>query len=210
MKAIQLCAWRVVLAFCLLGASSAAAITQPGMLVAWGDNSYGQADVPLGLINVMAIAAGDIHSLALQSNGTVVAWGKYRNESGYVPMTVPAGLSNVVAIAAGGYHSLALQGNGTVVDWGVYQNGSQYVPFTAPAGLSNVAAIAAGRYHSLALQSNGTLVAWGGAAYGVTNVPPGLSNVAAIAQVVITVWRSRAAARWSPGAQSTGQPVPRA
>ena len=45
----------------------------------------------------MAIAAGDIHSLALKADGTVVGWGY----NGYGQTTIPAGLTNVVAIAAG-------------------------------------------------------------------------------------------------------------
>jgi hypothetical protein len=73
--------------------------------VAWGDNGSGQATVPGGLNSVVAIAAGDSHSLALKADGTVVAWGS--NGSGQ--RTVPAGLSGVVAIAAGGAHSLALK-----------------------------------------------------------------------------------------------------
>ncbi len=39
----------------------------------------------------------------------------------------------------------------------------------------------AGGCHSLALQSDGTVVAWGDNRFGQTNVPPGLSNVVAIA-----------------------------
>ena len=66
----------------------------------------GQTTVPGGLSNVVAIAAGGYHSLALKSDGTVVGWG----DNGYGQTTVPAGLSNVAAIAAGGYHSLALLG----------------------------------------------------------------------------------------------------
>jgi acyl dehydratase len=43
-------------------------------VVAWGDNSYGQTTVPEGLTQVVAIAAGVHHSLALKVDGTVVAW----------------------------------------------------------------------------------------------------------------------------------------
>src|SRR5262249_41559855 len=45
------------------------------MVVAWGDDSYGEADVPAGLTNVIAAASGYDHNLALQSEGTVVSWG---------------------------------------------------------------------------------------------------------------------------------------
>jgi len=41
--------------------------------VGWGYDYYGQTDAPPGLSNVIAIAAGYYHSLALKSNGTVVA-----------------------------------------------------------------------------------------------------------------------------------------
>src|SRR5262249_30056301 len=59
---------------------------------------------PTGLSNVTAIAGGESHSLALKSDGTVVAWGwNY-----YGQTSVPAGLSGVSAIAADGEHSLAL------------------------------------------------------------------------------------------------------
>jgi hypothetical protein len=71
-----------------------------GQLVGWGGDLYGQADVPVGLSNVVAVAAGGGHSLALKNDGTVVGWGKdYSHE---VPP--PEGLSNVVAIAAVGEH----------------------------------------------------------------------------------------------------------
>jgi hypothetical protein len=89
------------------------------------------------------MAAGGNHSLALKSDGTVLAWGY--NESGQ--STVPAGLSGVVAIAGGGDHSLALKSDGTVVAWGATGSAQS----TVPAGLSGVVAIAGGEYHSLAL-----------------------------------------------------------
>jgi Regulator of chromosome condensation (RCC1) repeat len=63
--------------------------------------------VPSGLSRVTAIAAGFRHSLALKSDGTVVAWGCNASlDSGQCK--VPSGLSRVTGIAAGDYHSLAL------------------------------------------------------------------------------------------------------
>ena len=125
------------------------------------------------LSNVVAIAQGAADSMALLTNGTVVAWGS----NNYGQTNVSPGLTNVIAIAAGYYHGLALTGNGTVVSWGMNQYGQTNVP----ADLSNVVAIAAGGYHSLALKSNGTVVSWGMNIYGQTNVPSGLTNVIAIA-----------------------------
>ncbi len=78
--------------------SSIAALTVVhSMVVAWGLNSSGQTNVPPALTNVVAIAGGGAHSLALQANGKVVAWGY----DVYGQTDVPAGLSNVVAIAGG-------------------------------------------------------------------------------------------------------------
>jgi len=44
-------------------------------VVAWGRNQYGQARVPVGLSDVIAVAAGDEFSLALTSAGQVVVLG---------------------------------------------------------------------------------------------------------------------------------------
>ena len=59
---------------------------------------------PAHLSGVTAIAAGLYHTVALKTDGTVVARGL--NCSGQT--TVPAGLSGVVAIAATGKHTVAL------------------------------------------------------------------------------------------------------
>jgi hypothetical protein len=40
-------------------------------VVAWGDNGYGQTNVPSGMSNVVAIAAGGDYSLALMGQPTV-------------------------------------------------------------------------------------------------------------------------------------------
>jgi alpha-tubulin suppressor-like RCC1 family protein len=143
-------------------------------VAAWGDNSTGQTTVPAGLTNVVALAGGRYHSLALRTDGTVAAWGENFGYYNYGQATVPAGLTNVVAIAGGYYHSMALRADGTVAAWGD-NNGGQ------PVGLTNVVAVAAGGYHSLALRADGTVAAWGWNYYGQTNVPAGLSNVVAIA-----------------------------
>ena len=121
---------------------------------AWGDNETGELGdntttrrylpVPVtatGVLagkTVVALAAGDFHSLALRSDGTVAAWGyNFFGEVGdntttnrQVPVAVnaAAGVSalygkTVVAIAAGGSHSLALCSNGTVAAWGYNGDG---------------------------------------------------------------------------------------
>ncbi|HZQ45592.1 MAG TPA: immunoglobulin domain-containing protein [Verrucomicrobiae bacterium] len=138
-----------------------------GTVVAWGYGGDGETNVPSGLTNVIAIASGGWHGMALNANSTVVDWGL---ETG------PA-LTNVVAIAAGADpNGLALLNNGTLVSWGGNDDGVSAIP----PGLNNVVAIAAGYGHSVAVKSDGTVVAWGDNSSGQTNVPPGLSNVVAV------------------------------
>ena len=65
------------------------ALTQAGLVYAWGYNDRGQCDVPEGLNNVVGIAADRSHALALQADGTVVAWGN----NNYGECNVPARLN---------------------------------------------------------------------------------------------------------------------
>ena len=141
-------------------------------IIAVGDNSVGQRNVPASTTNAIRIAAGSWHNLALKSDGKVVAWGDNNNGQ----CDVPANLSGVVAVAAGGYHSLALKANGTVVGWGADFDGQ-----ATPPPLGNVVAVAAGTWHSLALLADGTVQGWGDDSSGQTDVPPDLGNVIAIA-----------------------------
>jgi hypothetical protein len=144
-----------------------------GRVKAWGDDSYGQTNVPAGLTNAVAMTCGSYHSLALRNDGTVAGWGY----DVFGQANAPAGLTNAVAVAAGFYHSLALKADGTVDGWGGNSSGQ----LNGISNLTGVVAIAAGAYHSLALESGGTVTAWGYNNAGQTNVPPGLVNVCAVA-----------------------------
>lgn len=158
----------------LLSSNATLTVLPPvSAIVSAGDSSLGQRDLPVGSTNLLAVAAGDWHSLALRREGRVLAWGYNWNGQA----TAPAALSNAVAIAAGGYHSLALDANGRVWAWG----DNSYGQTNVPVGLGEVFAIAAGTWHSLALRTDGHIVAWGDNAAGQTNVPAGLSNALVIA-----------------------------
>ncbi|HZR20344.1 MAG TPA: putative Ig domain-containing protein [Verrucomicrobiae bacterium] len=192
--------------FCVavLLAQAPVCLRATGVVSAWGANDFLQAQAPQGLAGVVAIAAGQSHSLALKSDGTVQAWGL--NTEGQA--NVPADLSKVIAIAAGSNYSLALQADGTVRGWGAaWANSSQLSNVCAiaagwthalaltcqgnviswgsqnstPAMATNVIAIAAGNGQSLALRGDGTVVAWGDDSFGKADVPSGLTNVVAIA-----------------------------
>ncbi|HWV38532.1 MAG TPA: RCC1 repeat-containing protein [Vulgatibacter sp.] len=135
------------------------------------------------LDNVVAVAAGSSHSLALRNDGVVMAWG--RNNLGQlgigpgvsplevdpVPVDVPC---DVTAISTMNDHSLALCTSGDVYAWGA--NGSWQLGYQSPpigwspqqvANLTSpVVAISAGDDHSMALYSSGVVVAWGGNSKG--------------------------------------------
>jgi alpha-tubulin suppressor-like RCC1 family protein len=186
------------------GGGHSLGLASDGSIIAWGLNSYGQLGIgsitassePTAVTlpanrKAIAVAAGANHSLALASDGTLLAWG--RNSSGQLgnnsttQSTVPVAVTSsgvlsgrtVVAIAAGGAHSLALCSDGKVAAWGYNTYGqlgnnsttASSVPVVvtyssgALAGKS-VVAIAAGANHSLALCSDGTVVAWGRNANG--------------------------------------------
>lgn len=169
------------------GTSHSLALRTDGTVWGWGSDCYGElgdgvqepcppsnfetapVSVP-GLSGITAIAASD-HSLALESDGTVWAWGE--NQNGQVgdgthndrfgPVRV-SGISDVVAISAGNFDSLALKGDGTVWVWGfnwaVSPPREELTPVPV-SGLSGVIALAAGAFHNLALRSDGTVWAWG-------------------------------------------------
>ncbi len=92
-----------------------------GTVTAWGRNNRGQTSVPDGLSEVVAIAAGRTHNLALKEDGTVVGWGENFG-------AIPQNLGSVSAIAAGASHSVALREDGTLVTWGRNENGETVVP----------------------------------------------------------------------------------
>ena len=108
------------------------------------------------LTNIKAIAAGYDHSLALDKDGNVYAWG--RNEYGQL----------------GTGSSLGPEGCGGVYSYPNYQTGqteyARYSPCsTTPVkvpGLSNIVQIVAGYEFSVALKADGTVYAWGSNDYG--------------------------------------------
>src|SRR5204862_1978516 len=114
-----------------------------GTVAAWGYTNAAQTVVPSNTTNVMAIAAGFEHSMALLSNGTLRTWGN--NDFGQrVP---PFPLRNLVAIAEGKYHRLALRNDGRVFAWGKNTFGQA----NEPAGLNiGVVAMPFATNHSMA------------------------------------------------------------
>jgi len=143
-----------------------------GQIWAWGDNTYGQLNVPANLTNAIAVSAGERHAVALRADGTLIAWG----DNTFGQTNVPPSLTNVVAVDAGYLCSLALKADGSVAGWGY----GGYGQLNIPGGLKGVIAVSAGYVHSLALKSDGTVVAWGDNGNGGTNVPADITNAVAV------------------------------
>lgn len=132
-----------------------------------------------GLTDVVAIAAGQYHSLALRSDGTVWAWGwNYYGQLGdgtTIDRTTPVqvqGLTNVVAIAASSNFSLALKADGTVWAWGQNSYGQlgdgTIINKKNPVQVkntSNVRYINAYRNTACAVKTDGTVWGWGEQSY---------------------------------------------
>ncbi len=183
------------------GMSHTAALMSNGAVWTWGLNVNGQLgdntnlarNVPVQVVGaggagfltgVTAIAAGDSHTVARKSDGTVWAWGYNQFgqlgdgnltdsstpvEGFHTEGTTP--LTGVVAIAAGGFHTIALKSDGTIWTWGDNKSGqlgdgttvnSSHHPVLVnnPGGVL-FSGIAGGDAHTVALKTDGTVWAWG-------------------------------------------------
>lgn len=160
----------------------------PGAVWQWGSNALGWSSVipvPVeGLAEVVEISGGMEHSLALQSDGTVKAWGENTGgqlgdgsyTTSFIPVTVSA-YNKIIKIASGWFHSLAVLSDDTVVHWGNYSSsGSAAFPDLAPLDSNTplpiisfdpgVRSISGGGWHSMALSNNGSLWTWGANNFG--------------------------------------------
>lgn len=170
------------------------ALKNDGTLWAWGWDYYGQCgwDTALGDGNIpfpvgtdsdwSVIGAGDDHSLAIKTDGSIWAWGC--NDFGQVGLgyTTPdtTGIitatrigTNVgwVAVTAGAAHSVGLRTDGSIWAWGDNQYGQIGIGSTGMIGITTPtqtygsdtdwSAIAAGCYYTVALKNNSTGWGWG-------------------------------------------------
>jgi hypothetical protein len=153
------------------------ALTTQGQVMIWGadlPNGPRREPAPMtGLSGITALACGVAHSLALDAQGQVWAWGDGNSgqlgqgtttTGSAVPLQVP-GLSDVRAIAAGGLGSLALAADGQVFAWGALSSdraSTLGAPQLTPKPVfSGATAISAGYRHAFIRGNDGAWYGWG-------------------------------------------------
>jgi alpha-tubulin suppressor-like RCC1 family protein len=172
------------------GSRHTLALTADGSLWSCGDNTFGQTGTGKSTSTFTGIAttpggpgwkdiaAGNFHSLALDTQGRLYSWGNngsgqlglgnFTNSS--VPRLVafPALVTAWTAIGAGSNYSIALGNNGQLYMCGsgyTVDSGGPFVlfalPVPVPRGVTNWLSFAAGPEHVLAVAGNGALYAWG-------------------------------------------------
>ncbi|WP_165371476.1 RCC1 domain-containing protein [Pseudolysobacter antarcticus] len=167
------------------------ALTPPGSVECWGQNSAGQlgngstsdAATPIavsGLTDAVAIAAGSAHACAVTVQGFVRCWGNNTrgqlgngtNTNQSTPVATIVG--SIASLAAGGSHTCGLTSGSVVLCWGYNAFGqlgdgtltNKNAPGLAVIGLTDVVAITAGTSHTCALTRAGAVKCWGSNVYG--------------------------------------------
>ena len=151
----------------------------------------------------VAVTAGSVHSVALDSEGKVWTWGD--NKSGalglgdavdrYRPTQIPTNdtFNNIIAIAAGDAYTVALKHDGSVFVWGYNAYGqlgtgdkaNRYEPTLVSIKDQNdndqiVVAIATGYDHTLALTEDGTVWSWGWNKHGQLGIDNKIDQTAPV------------------------------
>ena len=177
--------------FCKIAAGTCytLALDKYGRAWAWGNNLQGQLGnnaiitqrTPVSVLGTIKtfcqIAAGTSHTLALDKNGRMWAWGD--NTTGQLgnnavlsqrtPVSVLGTTKTFCQIAGGGLHTIALDKNGRAWAWGFNKAGqlgdntiiSQRTPVSVLGTTKTFCQIAGGTSHTLAVDLYGRAWAWG-------------------------------------------------
>lgn len=144
------------------------ALRADGSAIGWGDNRYGQSDVPAIARNLSAIAVADNHSLALTNDGIVLGWGDTTSGKSNVP---PLG-QKAVSIAASNYNSFAVLEDGKVVGWGDTTFPSfNFRLLPIPDSAMDAISVHAYEGHAVVRKRNGRVFAWGSNSFNESNYP---------------------------------------
>jgi alpha-tubulin suppressor-like RCC1 family protein len=135
--------------------------------------------IPVGVSPVRVVAAGEWHTVAIKTDGTLWAWGGNSvgqlGDGTNVQRNLPTQIGSDddwAIVAAGATHTVAVKTDGTLWTWGWNDQGQlgdgsiddRWSP-TMIGGLdgwsTTVGSIAAGAKHTVGLRADGTLYAWG-------------------------------------------------
>lgn len=121
-------------------------------------------------IYMPTIAAGNLQTVGLKSDGTVVATG-----SNYYGQCDVSGWTDIFAVSGGGYHTVGLKSDGTVVATGRNDDGQCDV-----SEWTDIVSVAAGSTHTVGLKSDSSVLAKGYNRYGQCDVS-GWTDIVAVA-----------------------------
>ncbi len=158
---------------------------------------FGQSLVPSDLGHCKQVAAGGYHSLVIQNNGILKAWGagpygcptcttQNQNNVHFGQSKIPPNISDTkfIEISAGLYHNCGIKEDGLVVCWGAGETaqpsggicGVNWGQSIVGSTLGKCTKISCGGYHTCAIKENGRLVCWGKNTNGQCTVPGDLAN----------------------------------
>ena len=98
--------------------STAAAVTEDGKVVVWGNAKNGEKNIPEFSAPVKKLYGGRFHYVARLENGEVTAWGSDKYRQTDVPASVRKG-AGVREIYTGNFQNYAIMDDGSVVTWGL-------------------------------------------------------------------------------------------
>ena len=209
------------------GGSHTVALDENGKVYTWGRNYDGQlgdgtnnsnipiciSDIPtnpLNKVKIKEISAGYNHTVAIDEDGKVYAWGyNYRGQLGdgtnndsNIPICIsdiptnPLNKVKIKEISAGGSHTVAIDEEGKVYAWGVNYNGqlgngtnnNSNIPICISdisTNLVSIKEISAGGSHTVAIDEEGKVYAWGDNYFGQlgdgtnndSNIPMCISDI---------------------------------
>lgn len=173
--------------------SASYALTKDGDVFAWGDNADGNLGLGTSdrdphsqptkidaLADIVEIAAGKDHALALNADGQLYGWGLNRSaqvgpegiggfEDDVLEPTLLSPNMTVTGVLAGANQSFVYGDNARVYGWGQNGFGNLGIPseedLTGPVepvfGVENLVDVTVGALHSVALRADGRVFAWG-------------------------------------------------
>jgi alpha-tubulin suppressor-like RCC1 family protein len=199
------------------GCNHTAAVRQNGTLWTWGDGGQGRLgnncganqSSPVSVVGDFTdwcqVSAGDSHTSAVRTNGTLWTWGNNQygmlgnncNTQQSSPVSVIGGFTDWCQVSAGNQHTAAVRTNGTLWSWGRNTCGrlgdnttvDKSSPVSVVGGFTDWCQVSAGCNHTAAVRQNGTLYGWGsGLCNKLGELPTGCTLSPALMVSCISDW----------------------